>query len=176
MPILGKTSESTAPCLTALLAIFLTSGCAVRDEATIKASTGALPASGTIDLVLPDETQADRLAFHAALTKAFFGSGRAIARDGQIIADFALSKIEADEELYFSEAGSEAPATTPIVDARRGSILDKCSAIRMRAKLVAYERNTGNLIASSEAEAIGCDDEDTPFAALAALLVEQVSN
>ena len=163
-----------ATSLTYVVSAVALAGCSVRGEPVITAADGKISSGQTIRILPADEGQGDRLAFQGALATAFANAGYRTTDAGAIVAEFALSSIEADAALYFSEAGANAPAPTPVVVSRRARIVDGCKAQRTRAKLVAFSLDTGNLIASSEAEAISCADDDPPYSELASLLVAQV--
>ena len=150
-------------------------GCSVRGEPVLTGGEGTITSGETVRLLVPDDAQGDRMAFHRALGNAFDNAGYAQAEDGAIVVDFALSEIEADAALYFSEAGSDAPPPVLVVGVRRSRIIDGCTAVRTRAKLAAFARDGGNLVASSEAEAIACEDEAAPYAELAKMLVNRIS-
>lgn len=149
-------------------------GCSVRGEPVLTGGEGTITSGETVRLLIPDDAQDDRIAFHRALGHAFDNAGYVQAEDGSIVVDFALSEIEADAALYFSEAGSDAPPPTPVVVVRRSRIIDGCTAVRTRAKLAAFARDGGKMVASSQAEAIACEDEEASYADLAKMLVNRI--
>ena len=148
----------------------------MRDEPLPTASTGAVPPQSSIKLITPDEQQESLVSLKDALAIALGQAQYALSENGDIVVDFALSTTLAEDAIYYSEAGPEAPSPRPVVVVRDTSIFDECAAIRIRTKLVAYSRETGELIASREAEAISCDDDPPPYDDLAKLLVGQLSD
>lgn len=158
------------------LAALVLAGCSVREAPVITAKAGAVPARNTVVLMKPEASQTSLLALRNALSSELADSGYAISEDGRVIMDLALSTSKAQDAFYASEAGADAPDPTPIVVVREQRFLDACTAMRTRTKLVAYSRATGELIASREAEAIGCEGDAVPYTELARLLVSQLSD
>ena len=159
----------------ALLASLLIAGCAVHSEPTIQSSMGNAAGMREVALLPSDADQGLRKDFAERLEIAFRARGVPANPEAEIMGDFAVSTMPADMTLATSKTQTAASGTNKGVTVqsapRRELLLDGCEAVRFRATLVLFNRNSGERLHRAQGESYGCVDDIAPLGELADLLV-----
>ena len=153
----------------------LLAGCAVSSPAMIHESAGNASGIQTVTFILGEGETDLRKNFKQSLYSAFRERGVTAQEDAATIGDFAVAAMPADMSLASTNTRVSNPTGPNDVQerstSRTRSLLDSCEAVRFRASLVLFNRETGKRLYRAGSEAFGCEGDPVPLEELADVLV-----
>jgi hypothetical protein len=166
-----------------LVAVSLLGSCAVNDPPTIQSSTGNAAGTRAVALISSDGDEGLRSVFQDHLRYAFRERGVPSQTEAPVLGDFAIAVLPAEVSIATAKTLDTASASSSVASEpsrpdlivksapRKDRLLDNCDAVRYRASLVLFDRESGNRLHRAEGEAAGCATDAVPLAKLADLLV-----
>ena len=134
------------------------------------ASTG-MAGDHAIAFVRPEGAVGLRANFAESLSDGLRDSGVTLSADGPLIADFSIAKRDAREGLADPAAQQEGVAVNWDSAPRNRRIFDRCSAERLRATLVLFDRTDGSVAWRGSGELEACTIGKAQVEAMANALV-----
>jgi hypothetical protein len=155
-------------CASALLTL---AGCAVATPFALDSTGQGVPARAVVALPAEAAAGSDQARLAAALQRAFSANAVSTAKDGRYLADFAVSLRDAAGGLTTSTEAVDEQAIDWQAHPRNRRLLDGCTAQRMRATLVLFDRQSGEMVYRGQGEATDCGFSDEAMDEVASALV-----
>lgn len=147
--------------------------CAVSSPIAVTSDGSGLASVKAVHLESAETEESARIAFEAALRRAFARESIALDKSAQYLADFAIALRSAETGL--AQPQDIAPGSNEVdwtSDPRKKRLFDRCSAQRIRATLVILDRQVGTVAYRGEGEADACAFEMEDYDRLATALVQ----
>lgn len=150
-------------------------GCAVTSPLTTTQINGTrVELVSTVDLPDPEEglTQASQL--HAALVKELGRRNVSLASDANVVGQMSYSASPVSIGIYSNQSTKPASEAIAIAEAQESHWYDRCKAVRVRASLALFARDSGQALSSSSAQTTICEDGAVDHDEVARLLIDSV--
>lgn len=150
-------------------------GCAVTSPlSTTEISGTRVELVSQVDLPKPEEglTQASQL--HSALVEELNRRKISIASDANVFGQMSYSTSPVAVGLYSNQSTNPASEAVTIAEAQESHWYDRCKAIRVRASLALFARDSGQALSSSSVETTICEDGTVDHDEAARLLIDNV--
>lgn len=155
-----------------LAGVCILAGCAVATPPALTVSSASVHRPVTqINLLDPDDDQAQRKQFHAAVAQELQENDIVLSSDADSVGDLSISSAPASVGVLVSDANQPDSSATAIASTRKSRWYDKCPSMRIQASLAIYDQGDGSLLGNSKAETMICEGGTVPYEELAQLLV-----
>lgn len=146
-------------------------GCAVASPFALQSTGSGVSSRAVVAMHVDAKAGSDRARLAAALQKAFADRSVAVASDGPLLADYAVSVTSAEAGLTTSITATDESAIEWQASPRKSRLFDVCEPQRLRATLVLLDRASGALIYRGEGEATDCSFSEAALDDVAKVLV-----